>query len=142
MKKAIIAAAMLICFVGLLALNIVLAAYTVTLPGTVTITPASTDVSVWTDNSCTTSLTSVAFGECRQGSASAVRNLYVRNDGDVTATVTLLTAGLPGNLSLLGTKQLDLTVGEVKPFPVWLEATPATACGAVSFSITVNSEAR
>jgi hypothetical protein len=85
-KKTIIAAVVAITFAGLMmsALGTLVATQTISNTGTVT----AVGVSIYTNSTCTTALSSINWGNLYPGNATT-RTMYVKNTGNTPVTLNM-----------------------------------------------------
>ncbi len=100
---------------------------------TVTVVEASATVKAYSDEACTTSLTTALFGNVAKGCTSAPLTVYVRNEGNVPVCITFTGAtGLPAGCTVTsGASPTVCAVGpmQVVPFTLYLHVADNAAAG-------------
>ena len=110
-------------------------------PASVTVTPATTTIKAYNDSACTSPLTTINFGSIQQGTDTAPKTIYVRNEGTVPVRIVLTGAtGLPAGVTLVNDPQPArdaVPVLGVEAFTVSLHAAKDATTGSAP-SITIN----
>jgi len=110
-------------------------------PTNVLVTAANTTIKAYNDAACTSPLIAVYFGSIPQGSASAPKTVYVRNEGNVPVCITLTGAsGLPAGFTLIedpNPNRCGVLPDAVEAFTVYLTVRSDAKAGGFT-SITIN----
>lgn len=120
--------------------GIALGVYQLVIPNQVDVLPGDEVVTAWYDSDATISMDLIDWGEIVKGT-SLFQDVYVRNDGTVPVTVTIVPIGMPTGLTLTQTPSSNLIpVDGIAMFTLELAAGPSAATGAeVMFDFRIDS---
>lgn len=130
----------LVALVVLVPTAVVLAdTFSKTVTNTMTISASNPSLKVYSDPECTVEITSIDWGNIKQGKTEVV-NIYLKNEGDYDFTTIATTNNFPaaaGTLTFTGSGQ-PLAIGAVSTLGITATVSRSAPVGATPFNVNIN----